>query len=253
MSFNRLYHLPIISKKKRKLVMAKRPKKLEVKPSVLEWCNKQVADGHELSIHWEGGGDSGWAHFQIDGESVDNEYTEYLVDRMYEVLDYGSWAGEFSAQGEAVYNKEEQAFVGIDDYSEDETMSHECNIVIQVPKDLWYDNLSISIEGDDGDTTRIDARFNVKNGFLSDKHIVFISGLEDKMEQEVDAVIEDFVQNSDRDYRSIWETINLEPKDGVVKGDFLEYTIEELNIGTTSSDEKDIYLEVTEEDTLVDI
>lgn len=35
--------------------MARKAKKLEVKPSVLEWCNKQVADGHELSIHWEGG------------------------------------------------------------------------------------------------------------------------------------------------------------------------------------------------------
>jgi hypothetical protein len=70
------------------------------------------------------------------------------------------------------------------------------------------------------------------------------------MEQEVDAVIEDFIQNSPTDYRSIWENINLEPKDGVVKGDFLEYTIEELNIGTTSSDEKDVYLEVTEEDKL---
>jgi hypothetical protein len=230
--------------------MAKKAKKLEVKPSVLEWCNKQVDEGNELKICWSGGNDSGWTHFQIDGEDVDNEYTEYLVDRMYEVLDYGSWAGEFSAQGEAVYNKEEQAFVGIDDYSEDETVSKECNIVIQVPQELWHDSLSINIEGNDGDRTRIEARFGIKNGFLSDKHIVFISGLEERMEEEVDAVIEDFVQNSDRDYRSIWETINLEPKDGVVKGDFLEYTIEELNIGTTSSDEKDVYLEITEEDEL---
>ncbi len=252
MSLNRLYHLPIISKKKR-LVMAKRPKKLEVKPSVLEWCNEQVDQGNELKICWSGGGDSGWTHFQIDGEDVDNEYTEYLVDRMYEVLDYGSWAGEFEATGEAVYNKEEQAFVGIDDYSEDETMSHGCNIVIQVPKDLWYDNLSISIEGNDGDTTRIDARFNVKNGFLSDKHTAFIGGLEEKMQEEVDAVIEDFINVSGKDYRSIWETINLEPKDGNIKDDCIEYIIGSLSIGTTSSEPKDIYLEITEEDTLVDI
>jgi hypothetical protein len=230
--------------------MAKKAKKLEVKPSVLEWCNDQVDQGNELKICWDGGGDSGWAHFQINGKDVDNEYTEYLTSMMYDVLDYGSWAGEFHTTGEAVYNKGEQAFVGIDDYSEDDTVSKECNIVIQVPKELWHDSLSISIEGDDGERTRIGARFGIKNGFLSDKHTAFIQGVEDKMEQEVDAVIEDFIQNSPTDYRSIWENINLEPKDGVVKGDFLEYTIKELNIGTTSSDEKDVYLGVTEEDTL---
>jgi hypothetical protein len=223
---------------------------LKVKHSVLEWCNKQVDEGNELKICWSGGGDSGWAYFQIDGEDVDNEYTEYLVDRMYEVLDYGSWAGEFSAQGEAVYNKIEQAFVGTDDYSEDDTVSHDCNIVIQVPKELWHDNLSISLEGNDGDRTRIEARFSIKNGFLSDKHTVFISLLEHKMEQEVDAVIDDFIQTSNKDYRSIWETINLEPKDGVIKDDCIEYTINSLNIGTISTDEKDVYLEITEEDEL---
>ena len=226
---------------------------LKVKHSVLEWCNKQVDEGNELKICWSGGGDSGWAHFQIDGEDVDNEYTEYLVDRMYEVLDYGSWAGEFNAEGEAVYNKEEQSFVGIDEYSEDETMSHGCNIVIQMPKDLWHDNLSISIEGEDGDRTRIEARFGIKNGFLSDYHTAFIDGLEEKMQEEVDAVIEDFVQDSAKDYRSIWETINLEPKDGVIKENFLEYTIDTLDIGTRSSEEKDIYLEITADDTLDDI
>ena len=198
-------------------------------------------------------GDSGWAYFQIDGESVENEYTEYLVGMMYNVLDYGSWAGEFSASGSAEYNPESQSFEGIDDYSEDETMTHGCNIVIQVPQELWHDNLSISIEGDNGDRTRIEARFGIKNGFLSDKHTAFISGLEDNMEEEVNAVIENFIQTSAKDYRSIWETINLEPKDGVIKGDFLEYTIEELGIGTTSSEPKDIYLEITADDTLVDI
>jgi hypothetical protein len=226
---------------------------LKVNPSVLEWCNKQVDDGHELSIHWEGGGDSGWAHFEIDGETVDNEYTDYLVDKMYDLLDYGSWAGEFNATGSAVYSSETQAFEGMDDYSEDDTMSHECNIVIQVPKDLWHDSLSMSVEGEEGCKTRIEARFGIKNGFLSGKHIMFIEGLEEKMGEEVDAVINDFTNNTGENYRSVWETINLEPKDGVIKDDCIEYTINSLNIGTISSDEKDVYLEITADDTLNDI
>ena len=230
--------------------MAKKAKKLEVKPSVLEWCNKQIDEGNELKICWSGGGDSGWAHFQIDGEDVDNEYTDYLVDKMYGVLDYGSWAGEFNAEGEAVYSKEEQAFVGTDDYSEDDTVSRDCNIVIQVPKDLWHDSLSMSVEGEEGCKTRIEAIFGIKNGFLSGKHIMFIEGFEEKMGEEADAVINDFTNNTGENYRSIWETINLEPKDGVIKDDCIEYTINSLNIGTISTDEKDVYLEITEEDEL---
>jgi hypothetical protein len=66
----------------------------------------------------------------------------------------------------------------------------------------------------------------------------------------VDAAIEDFVQDSAKDYRSIWETINLEPKDGVIKEDFLEYTIDTLDIGTRWSEEKDVYLEITPDDEL---
>ena len=198
-------------------------------------------------------GDSGWAHFEIDGATVDNEYTDYLVDKMYDLLDYGSWAGEFNAAGSAVYSSETQAFEGMDDYSEDDTVSRDCNIVIQVPKELWHDSLSMSVEGEEGCKTRIEARFGIKNGFLSGKHIMFIEGLEKKMEEEVESVINDFINNSTTEYRSIWETINLEPKDGVVKEDFLEYTIDTLDIGTISTDEKDVYLEITADDTLNDI
>ena len=96
--------------------MAKKAKTIEVKKTVLEWCKEQVAQGHELKICWEGGGDSGWCYFQIDGEEANNEYTDHLVNSMYSELDYGSWAGEFTATGEATFDPSENAFVGIDDY-----------------------------------------------------------------------------------------------------------------------------------------
>jgi hypothetical protein len=230
--------------------MSKKTKQLEVKQSVLDWCNDQVDQGNELKICWDGGGDSGWAYFQINNKETSNEYTEYLTDRMYAELDYGSWAGEFHATGEAIYSKEEQAFVGIDNYSEDDTMNHECVIIVEVPKELWHDSLTINIEANDGDRTHITCTFNIKNGFLSDKHTAFIDGLEDKIEEEVDAVIQDFIDHTGYEYRSIWENIVLELKDAVVKGDFLVYTIDSLGIGTTTGDEKSIYLDITPEEQL---
>jgi hypothetical protein len=195
-------------------------------------------------------GDSGWVHFQIDGIEVENRYTAYLIDSMYDELDYGSWAGEFTAEGEAVYNKENQSFEGVDYYSEDETMHQECNIVIQVPKKLWYDSFNIEIAGDEEDNLKVETSFNIKNGFLSNDHINFQQQLDTKLEDQINAVINNFIQTSGKDYRGIWQDLTFELKDGVINGDFVEYTIDELGIGTRSTDEKDIYLEITAEETL---
>jgi hypothetical protein len=233
--------------------MAKKAKKLEVKPSILEWCNQQVKDGNKLSILWEGGGDSGWVHFQINDVDVENEYTDYLTSMMNNELDYGSWAGEFNTEGEAVYNKKNQSFEGTDYYSEDETMHQECNIVIQVPKKLWYDSINIDINCHSDDQSRVTSSFNIKNGFLSNDHINFQQQLDNKLEDEINVVIDNFIETSGKDYRGIWQDLTFELKDGVVNGDFVEYTIDELGIGTTTTDEKGIYLEITANDTLDDI
>lgn len=48
--------------------------------------------------------------FEIDGEKEDNEFTNTLVDLMYDELDYGSWAGEFSASGTAILQPRNKVF-----------------------------------------------------------------------------------------------------------------------------------------------
>ena len=42
------------------------------KKSIVQWCKDQADQGNELTMKWEGGGDSGWVYFEIDGESTDN-------------------------------------------------------------------------------------------------------------------------------------------------------------------------------------
>jgi hypothetical protein len=227
--------------------MAKKPKKLEIKKSVLDWCNEQFDNDHELSIHWEGGNDSGWCYFEIDGETVENEYTSYLVNRMYDLLDYGSWAGEFGAEGRAVYSKEEKAFVGIDYYSEDTHIMRECNIVIKVPKDLWYDNLSIHVDCDDMDSpTGVEVEFIVKNGFLSEKHDSFIESIEEHITKEVNETIYK-MDEEDVYFNGLWERFTLTRSEGLEKDDCIEHTISQIEVRTRTSEEKDIYLEVSEE------
>jgi hypothetical protein len=227
-------------------------KKLQVKQSVLEWCRQQVKEGHDLAICWEGGGDSGWAHFEIDEKETSNEYTEYLVDLMYSQLDYGSWAGEFSASGKAHFNPEENSFIGIDNYSEDETVSYECDIEVKIPKTLWFDSVSIQIEADDEDTTpRVDITFNIKNGFLTSEHEKIVKRLELHIQEETCNVVDRFVNDDyTDDYRGVWYNIIAEKSEFEEKGDYYIYKLDEIEIRSATVDEKNIYLQIEEDEML---
>lgn len=225
---------------------AAKAKKIEVKKTVLEWCKEQVVQGHELKICWEGGGDSGWVYFEIDGQQVDNEYTDYLVDCMYTELDYGSWAGEFTATGEAIFDPLENAFVGIDDYQEDDRLSYECKISFKVPNNLWYDRIHYSIECSGDETPDIEVQFGITNGFLSQEHKEIEKVLEDILHDEVPKLIEQFVEEG-KEFRDIWESEMFLKTDGKDMGAYTEFVIKELGMGTFTSHEKDIVLYIDED------
>jgi hypothetical protein len=229
---------------------AAKAKKIEVKPSVLDWCKQQVKDGKDLTIHWEGGGDSGWVYFQIDGQTVENEYTEYLVSMMYAELDYGSWAGEFSATGEATFDADEEAFVGIDNYSEDDTEVKECEFKFTVPKKLWFDSISIHTEVDEYDEPAVvEVSFNLKNGFLTSEHHAQADKISSVLQKQVDNFTTDYCNNNN-DFRNVWDDDTFQLTDAVEKDDHLEFIIPNIRIGIMQTEEKDIYLQIDEEDVI---
>ena len=220
---------------------------LEVKKEIIDWCNQTVDDGKELKFTWEGGGDSGWANLELDGNNIEVAgYSDKLLDGIYEELDYGSWAGEFHASGEAIYNKEEQAFVGIDDYSEDETIIHDCEIVVDVPNKLWYDSIDIRIEVNYDESPDIRVDFVVKNGFLTQKHRETADLLAEELSTKINAEIVKFSQRYE--FRSIWEQFVINRSEGVeTTPGFVKHEISSINMGTTSSEEKSIYLQLIEQ------
>jgi hypothetical protein len=218
-------------------------KKLQVKNnSILDWCNEQHFEGRELTLKWEGGGDSGWVYFELDGETVENQYTEALVNRMYDELDYGSWAGEFSANGCATYDRGEQAFVGTDYYSEDSDMKWKCEVVIKVPKDLWFDTLELNIEGDE---PTVDVLFTVRNGFLSASHTTLLKDLSSDIRDKVSDEIDSFIKDSGEEFRGMWSDLSINRREFVENGDYLEYTISSLTMGTFDTHDKHICLEIS--------
>lgn len=225
--------------------------KLKTELSLIEWCDQQVKEGKKLSIGWEGGGDSGWVFFKIDNQQIDESEDQpqirQLIDLMYDQLDYGSWAGEFSASGEAIYDAEERAFVGTDYYSEDETVHYDCDLKIRVPKKLWFDIMEIEIREENA---IVNAAFTVKNGFLTEEHEKFLKEFEETFDDEVDKVITQFCNDeTQNEYSSMWENLVIERNEFTEEGEFLVYELEQLAIGSRTTNNKDIYLELQKEET----
>ena len=192
-------------------------------------------------------GDSGWAHFEIDGIEKDNEYTRALVDRIYDTLDYGSWAGEFSASGKAIYDPETNSFEGTDNYSEDSHDTVDTDIIIRVPKKLWFESLDIECEANYDDTPAVSVRFLIKNGFLTDEHTDFCSNLEKNLSVEFEAIFSNYESNSGYEFRGCGDTFLLNRADAVESDDNLIFYIKQMEIQIMTSEEKNIVFELDEE------
>ncbi|NBO23192.1 hypothetical protein EBU94_07645, partial [bacterium] len=154
--------------------------------SIVQWCKDLHEQGNDLTMKWEGGGDSGWIYFEIDGETTDNEYTRALIDVMDDILDYGSWAGEFNASGTAVYDPKINGFVGTDFYGEDESEVLNANFTIRIPKKFWFTTFHVEVERNYDEGTNVATNFLVKNGFLTQEHTDFCRNLEQELVKDFD-------------------------------------------------------------------
>ena len=182
---------------------------------VIKWCDKKTAEGSSIAICWEGGGDSGWVYMQVDDAETSDAEGDWLVDRMYDVLDYGSWAGEFSASGRAEYDPTTKMFEGEDCYSEDESLTLELDndeiITVKIPKKYFFEELSIEFDNilDAGDVT---IRPVVKNGILNQELITYCESLEDDVRDKARALLEKHLEDTDSEY-SGWQTENWTMKE----------------------------------------
>lgn len=175
---------------------------------VIKWCDEQSQNGYEVSICWEGGGDSGWVYMEVDGEQASSEEADWLVDRMCDILDYGSWAGEFSASGRATYDSETKVFEGDDVYSEDSSEEVELKedqiIKIKIPKRYFFEELRVEFDNilDGGSVTITPV---VRNGIINSELIVLCESMEDQIREKAVEILNNATSS---DY-SGWQTENF--------------------------------------------
>jgi hypothetical protein len=170
---------------------------------IIDWCDKQVAEGKEITLCWEGGGDSGWVYFEIDGTQAEGEEIEALVDMMYNELDYGSWAGEFSANGTATYDPITKCFEGTDYYSEDDwtDTTFEEPFAFYIPGIHGFDSIEYNVEGNFEDDFRVEITFNIINGFITPE----LRELENEISEAVKEKITEALKEIDANYFSTHE------------------------------------------------
>lgn len=233
--------------------MPTKKKVLEPTNEIIQYCDKLTAKGQTLSLNWDGGNDSGWVYFKIDDKEVqlnDNPIVDKLIDYCYDELDYGSWAGDFSAHGEAVYDANEKAFIGTDYYGEEETINHDCKVVVSVPADVWFDQVEIQTEYDSdyyGDPTCL---LVVQNGFKTPEHEKVEKALTESLKKQFDEELDQFAANNE--YRGFWDDFTIARSEFKAKGKTLQHTITAMGVRTEHVEDKDIYLDLTEKFTHVD-
>jgi len=218
-----------------------------MKKSILAWLKEKTDEGGEIKMKWEGGGDSGWCYFEIDGETIDNEYADCLLQRIDNTLNYGSWAGEFNASGEAIYDPETNSFEGTDFYGEDTSEVLDVDFTVRVPKKLWFDTLHVEVEANYDDEPQMSVRLLVKNGFLTDEHTEFCSNLEKSLAPDFAAIFSNYESNEGYEFSSCTDSWILERADAEESGDDLLFYIKQVDIQVMTNDERTIVLELDEE------
>jgi hypothetical protein len=212
---------------------------------IIKWCDEQVAEGYELKICWEGGGDSGWCWFEIDGLQCSTPEAEWLIDKMYDTLDYGSWAGEYSANGEAVYDAGSKEFEGTDYYSTDEEYQYSPNqpFIIKIPKDIHFDSVHIECEGE---AYEFHINASVRNGFFTPEAEEVFANIEKEMNKWCPQVLEEIESNIKDEIQSCWHDEDILKDEFDDKGDHYEYVYDSFTYRTYETEDKSICINLKE-------
>lgn len=214
---------------------------------LMNWCDAKVAEGKLLEIKWEGGGDSGWVHFEIDCEYTTEPEADALVDMMYSQLDYGSWAGEFSTSGTAVYDPITKSFQGEDEYSQEEGKTFDCYVRFKIPKHIPFDKVLIEAH----ESNRPNVNLTIANGFDHPERVAVQKILEEQLAKEFEAVLEQVEGSTDEEIVSSYQWVTFEREDLIEEGEYLVGVIEEYCYSVNYYDPRgvDICLEEMLEET----
>lgn len=215
--------------------------------TLIELCDAWAEQG-ELKITWNGGCDSGVIDLELNDKPFN--YGDYDAQRIIDIADnllkYYSWAGEFDASGEAVYDKETKTFTGIDYYSEDKTASVECEIKIELPDNLVFDRLDLQTRSNNGSAyIDISSSFWLRHGMVDPR----FEELEEAFNRDRSPLIEqimDVLHSVPEEVEGCWNEWDIERNLFLPIGNKLVYCIQELNYNYRNTEPRNIVLDLND-------
>lgn len=215
---------------------------------IIDWCDKMTAEGKRPILKWEGGGDSGWVYMEDeDGERLDDvPEAEWLVDKMYDELDYGSWAGEFSANGEAEYSVESKCFEGTDYYSEEQNSSCPSNIRIEIPAFIPFDRLEIETEDEE---IGVSCALSLDNGYVHPASHDVMTSLEEQLKEDISAAVDEHYKSDSEDpdeFNNFYNHYVIDRNEFKREGDMMVHILKEVGFNVHQTEEKGIRIDLKE-------
>lgn len=214
------------------------------KEDLIKYCDSLAEKEGDVHMEWNGGNDEGHVTLLAGGETVTGDEADLITTIMHRALDYGSFAGSFYCWGEAKYSTKTKCFKGIDNYEEEDYDDTESNIVISVPKNIWFDSLSYEVDSDDN----VNVELLVTNGFKTEEHDEFEKALVLQLGEDFGTHI---LQTNDKTgviYQQGYNEETIFRTQFKEEGDFLVYTISQVSLRKTGQEDKSVVVNLKKVD-----
>jgi len=211
-----------------------------------------IADeGKEIKVTWEGGNDSGSFTVYIEGKECEYGDVDHdeIIDKLDEDLDFGSWSGDFFADGSVVYDSKEGAFIGEGrDVTSEVASLSDISIELRVPKYLNFDIIRIYTEGSYcWHELRVRCNFIINNGPVFEEHSFTEEAMNDYLMERICHILDTNEDSKHEEIGYVGNEWSITRESFDEDGEDLVYIIDELDFEFNDSNERSYKIKIEEE------
>lgn len=209
--------------------------------SALAYCLKLTGKGTKLSARWDGGFDALCIQLHLDNRLfIDGKRSQMLSQYIAKHIQHRITEDGFQPPGYLDFDRENAHFVGRDMYSQEAEKQGFFEFKVQIPSDLWFDEVLIEIQSVYAATPTIDFQFSLQNGpVLPDTY----TAIQNELAEQLEPKVEEFM-DGDEEILVLHERLWVGRHEFVDRHGMLTYHLTQLKYS---------YEKVTETDIVIDL